>query len=151
MNDFDCEVENILSGQKIFFQSGAPLDIRFRRDALNRLYDKIKEMRLEINAALYSDLRKSEFEIIETETSSVLEEIIYMRKKLKKWAKPKRTGVHLNNMPAKGRIYPEPYGSVLIFSTWNYPFQLAMSPLIAAMAAGKLRRLEACRTSPRYG
>ena len=148
MGDFGGEVKKILSAQKVFFQSGAPLDIKFRRDALTRLYDKIEEMRPEINAALYSDLRKSEFEIIETETSSVLEEIIYMRKKLKKWAKPKRVGVHLNNMPAKGRIYPEPYGSVLIFSTWNYPFQLAISPLIAAMAAGNCVVLKPAGQAP---
>lgn len=136
MKNFDEEVKNILAAQKAFLQSGATLDIKFRRDALTRLFDKIEEMRTEIHAALYSDLRKSEFEAIETETSGVLEEILYMRKSLKKWAKPKRVGVHFNNMPAKGRIYPEPYGSALIFSAWNYPFQLALSPLIAAMAAG---------------
>ena len=60
------------------------LDLNFRRDALTRLFDKIKEMRAEIHAALYSDLHKSEFEAIETETSGILEEIIYMRKHLKK-------------------------------------------------------------------
>ena len=136
MKDFDEEVKNILADQKAFLQSGTTLDIKFRRDVLTRLFDKIEEMRPEIHAALYSDLRKSEFESIETETSGVLEEILYMRKRLKKWAKPKRVGVHFNNMPAKGRIYPEPYGSALIFSAWNYPFQLALSPLIAAMAAG---------------
>jgi aldehyde dehydrogenase (NAD+) len=136
MKDFDKEVKNILSEQKRFFQSGATLDIKFRRDALTRLFDKIEEMRSEIHAALYSDLRKSEFEAIETETSGVLEEILYMRKRLRKWSKPKRVGVHLNNMPARGKIYPEPYGSALIFSAWNYPFQLALSPVIAAMAAG---------------
>ena len=136
MKNFDEEVKNILADQKAFLQSGTTLDIKFRRDALTRLFDKIEEMRTEIHAALYSDLHKSEFEAIETETSGVLEEILYMRKRLKKWAKPKRVGVHFNNMPAKGRIYPEPYGSALIFSAWNYPFQLALSPLVAAMAAG---------------
>ena len=136
MNDFNEEMQNILSTQNTFFQGGATLDVKFRQDALTRLYNKIEEMRDEIHAALYADLRKSEFEAIETETCGVLEEILYMRKRIKKWAKPKRVGVHLNNMPAKGRIYPEPYGSALIFSAWNYPFQLALSPVIAAMAAG---------------
>ena len=148
MTDFDAEVKKILSDQKIFFQSGTPLDIKFRRDALTRLFDKIEEMRSEIHAALYSDLRKSEFEAIETETSGVFEEIIYMRKRVKKWAKPKRVGVHLNNMPAKGRIYPEPYGSALIFSAWNYPFQLALSPVVAAMAAGNCVVLKPAAQAP---
>jgi len=148
MNDFNEEVKNILSAQKTFFQSGATLDIKFRKDTLTRLFNKIEEMRPEIHAALYSDLRKSEFESIETETSGILEEIIYMRKRVKKWAKPKRVGVHLNNMPAKGRIHPEPYGSALIFSAWNYPFQLALSPVIAAMAAGNCIILKPAAQAP---
>jgi aldehyde dehydrogenase (NAD+) len=134
--EFDEKIKNILAGQKAFLQNGAALDISYRRNALTRLYDKIVELRGEIHAALYSDLRKSEFESVETETSGVLEEIIYIRKRLKKWAKPRRVGVHLNNLPGSGKIYAEPYGSVLIFSAWNYPFQLAISPLIAAVAAG---------------
>ncbi|MFA6717281.1 MAG: aldehyde dehydrogenase, partial [Victivallaceae bacterium] len=119
-----------------------------RREALNRLFNKIKEMRNDIHTALYSDLRKSEFEAIETETSGILEEIIYIRKRLKKWAKPRRVPVHVNNLPAKGRIYPEPYGSVLIFSAWNYPFQLALSPLIAALAAGNCAFLKPASQAP---
>jgi len=148
MKDFDLELKDILAKQKAFLQSGATLDIKFRRDALTRLYNKIEELRPEINAALYSDLRKSEFEAIETETSGVLEEIIYMRKGLKKWAKTKRVGVHFNNMPATGKIYPEPYGSALIFSAWNYPFQLALSPLIAAMSAGNCAVLKPAGHAP---
>ena len=148
MKDFDLELKDILAKQKAFLQSGATLDVKFRRDALTRLYNKIEELRPEINAALYSDLRKSEFEAIETETSGVLEEIIYMRKGLKKWAKTKRVGVHFNNMPATGKIYPEPYGSALIFSAWNYPFQLALSPLIAAMSAGNCAVLKPAGHAP---
>ena len=136
MSDFDKTVKDILAAQHKFFRSGASLDINYRKQTLTRLHDKIVEMRPEIHAALYSDLRKSEFEAIETETSGVIEEILYMRKRLKKWARPRRAAIHMNNLPAKGRIYPEPYGSALIFSAWNYPFQLALSPVVAALAAG---------------
>ena len=148
MKDFDKEVKNILNVQKIFFRTGVALDVKFRHNALTRLFDKIQEMRSEIHAALHSDLRKSEFEAIETETSGVLEEIIYTRKRMKKWAKPKRVGVHLNNMPAKGGVYPEPYGAVLIFSAWNYPFQLSISPLIAAISAGNCVVLKPSAQAP---
>ncbi len=148
MIDFNVESKSILSDQRKFFQSGATLDIKFRRNALTCLFNKIEEMRDEIHAALYADMRKSEFEAIETETSSILEEILYIRRRLKKWAKPRRAGVHLNNMPAKGRIYPEPYGSVLIFSAWNYPFQLALSPLVAAIAAGNCVVLKPAAQAP---
>ncbi|MDD5727274.1 MAG: aldehyde dehydrogenase [Victivallales bacterium] len=142
------QTEAVLRQQKIFFQSGATRGLKFRRDALTRLFDKIREKRAEIHAALYSDLRKSEFEAFETETSGVLEEILHIRRRLKKWARPRRVPVHLNNLPAKGRIYAEPYGSVLIFSAWNYPFQLAVSPLTAALAAGNCAVLKPAAQAP---
>jgi aldehyde dehydrogenase (NAD+) len=148
MTDFDAEVKHILSEQRNFFQTGATLDVKFRRKALTCLFDKIEELRNDIHAALYADLRKSEFEAVETETSGILEEIIYMRRHLNKWAKPSRAKVHFNNLPAKGKIYPEPYGSALIFSAWNYPFQLALSPLIAAMAAGNCVVLKPAAQAP---
>ncbi|MDD5727078.1 MAG: aldehyde dehydrogenase [Victivallales bacterium] len=148
MNAFDKTVKTTLAAQRDFFRSGATLDLKFRQQALTRLYDGIISLRSEIHAALYSDLRKGEFEAIETETSGVLEEIMYMRRHLKKWLRPRCAAVHLNNFPASGRIYPEPYGSVLIFSAWNYPFQLALSPLVAALAAGNCIVLKPAGQAP---
>lgn len=45
-----------------------------------------------------------------------------------------RTG--LVNQPGKSFILPEPYGTTLIIGAWNYPYQLTLSPLVAAIAAG---------------
>eukprot|EP00611_Tribonema_gayanum_P007849 TRINITY_DN17286_c0_g1_i1.p1 TRINITY_DN17286_c0_g1~~TRINITY_DN17286_c0_g1_i1.p1 ORF type:complete len:216 (-),score=74.89 TRINITY_DN17286_c0_g1_i1:1197-1844(-) len=36
------------------------------------------------------------------------------------------------------KIVPEPYGVVLIIGPWNFPFNLVMVPLIAAIAAGNV-------------
>lgn len=52
------------------------------------------------------------------------------------------------NYPSRDYIIPEPYGTVLIISPWNYPFQLAMSPLIAAVAAGNTVVLKPSELTP---
>lgn len=33
-------------------------------------------------------------------------------------------------------IYKEPYGIVLVMGAWNYPLQLAIAPMIGAIAGG---------------
>ena len=45
-------------------------------------------------------------------------------------------------------IYPEPYGVTLIISPWNYPFQLAIAPLIGAIAAGNCAVLKPSELTP---
>lgn len=107
-----------------------------RLDALRALFDEIKASQPQICSALKQDLGKSEFESIATETSIVLEELSAMIRKLPDYMSVKKVRTSLLNFPAKGRICPEPLGNVLIFSAWNYPFQLMFSPLIGAVAAG---------------
>ena len=55
---------------------------------------------------------------------------------LKKWAKPERIKSSLLTFPSRDYIYKDPYGCILIIAPWNYPFLLAMEPLIMAIAAG---------------
>ncbi|MCP3966351.1 MAG: aldehyde dehydrogenase [Lentisphaerae bacterium] len=136
MDTFKAEVESILRKQKMFFESGMTRDIKFRLNALTKLAKTIKKYEQDIYKALYKDLRKSEFESLASEISGVMDEISYIRKRLRKWARPRRCAVHINNKPASGKLYPEPYGSVLIFSAWNYPFNLCMTPFVGALAAG---------------
>ncbi len=98
--------------------------------------DAIKKHENEIMSALKLDLNKSEFEAYETEIGIVLEEIKYVIKHLSNWTRPKRVKTPLMHFPSSSVLYTEPYGVVLIMSPWNYPFQLAMVPLVGALAAG---------------
>ena len=111
-------------------------DFRQRRDLLIRLQQTILEREQEVQQALYADLAKSPTESYMTETGVVLAEISYVLKHLKKWMRPQRVRASLSTFPGRNRIYPEPYGLTLIFSPWNYPFQLSILPLIGAIAAG---------------
>ncbi len=119
-----------------FFASGATRNPDFRKEALKRLRDNIRSMEDEICAALDEDLGKSAIESYMTETGMVLESIGYMLRHLGSMSRTRRTAPSIGQAPGKAKIYPEPYGTVLIISPWNYPLLLALDPLVAAVAAG---------------
>ncbi len=111
-------------------------DINYRKQSLKKLLLCIQKYEKEVLKALYNDLKKSEFEAVITETSIVYSELKRTIKNIHSWAKPKKIGSSLLNFPSSDAIYKEPYGDVLIIAPWNYPFQLAICPIIAAVAAG---------------
>lgn len=103
---------------------------------LKTLKKTIEKHEEKLYAALHSDLRKSQFESAVTELIFIYGEIDFVLKRLNGWMKPKYVGKTLSNPFSKNRIYYEPKGVCLIIAPWNYPFQLVMSPLISAIAAG---------------
>ncbi|HLA55497.1 MAG TPA: aldehyde dehydrogenase, partial [Flavobacterium sp.] len=111
-------------------------DIGYRKQTLVKLLSIILKHEADIIKALHDDFRKSAFESVLTETGLVISDLKFTIKNIKSWAKPKRVFPSLLNFPSSDFIYSEPYGKVLVMAPWNYPFQLAMSPLIAAVAAG---------------
>lgn len=111
-------------------------NINFRKEILIKLLNAVIVHENEIIQALYDDFKKPAFEAVLTETSYVIVELKDTIKNLKNWAKPKRVFPSILNFPSTDFIYKEPYGKVLIIAPWNYPFQLALCPLISAVAAG---------------
>lgn len=111
-------------------------DILYRKQRLVHLFDVLIRREKDIVDALYRDFRKPEFEAVATETAQVQDELKYVIKRIRHWSKPRRVWPSIINFPSSDYLIPEPYGDVLIISPWNYPFQLAMMPLIAAVAAG---------------
>lgn len=121
---------------KEFYKNGKTKSINWRISQLRSLEQVIKEMRKDIVKALELDLNKPPYESFFSEVGLILGELHSAIKHTKKWAKPKRVCSSLAQFPAVSTIYPEPYGTVLIMSPWNYPFQLTFAPLIGAIAAG---------------
>jgi aldehyde dehydrogenase (NAD+) len=111
-------------------------EIAVRKKNLLRLLHEIDVNEDAILNALYADFAKPRFEGLVTETALVKSELRYIIKNLKSWTKPKMVWPSLLNFPSTDFIYKEAYGRVLIISPWNYPFHLALLPLIAAYAAG---------------
>lgn len=126
----------ILSRQQDYFATGATLSYAGRLKALQSLGQAVRQRETDILQALREDLGKSPAEGYMTEVGMVLEELSFTIKGLKGWMKPRRVRTPLTHFPASSRVYPEPIGSVLILSPWNYPFQLTLAPLIGAIAAG---------------
>ncbi len=147
INPPDNFLEKIYRNQRSFFSKQKTLPIKYRRDLLKKFLTTIRANEKRIHNALYQDLRKSGFESLTTETILVEKEIKKMIRMLPVWSKPKRVKSSLLNFPSRDYILPEPYGNVLIITPWNYPFQLAMTPLIGAVAAGNTVLLKPSESS----
>lgn len=142
------EIGKLVRQQRDFFSTGQTKNLDFRIERLKHLKQVIGENQAAVIRALEADLGKPGFEAVTTEIVNVVQEIDYVLKHIKSWAKPKRTSVPFNLFPASGRIYAEPLGVVLIISPWNYPFQLAISPLIGAIAAGNCAIVKPSEIAP---
>jgi len=138
----------IISKQKAFFQSGQTLPLTVRMIVLDRLQAAIRGMQDEILGALQADLGKSHFEGYMSEVGLTRDELAYMNKHLHRFAKSQRVKTPMAQFSAKSWVMPSPYGSVLIMSPWNYPFYLAIGPLIDALAAGNTALLKPSAYSP---
>ena len=134
--------------QESFFDRQSTYNIKKRIDYLKKLKKILNEKSEHIFDALYKDLKKSDFEAFTSETMLVNKELKIMINNLKKWSKPKRISSSLINFPSKDYIIPEPYGNILMISPWNYPFQLSLTPLIGAVAAGNTVVLKPSESSP---
>lgn len=119
-----------------FFDKGNTRSREFRLEQLDNLKISIKKYENDLIHSLMLDLNKSEFESYTAEIGILYQEIDLATKNLKKWMQAKKVSTPIYLQPASSFIYPEPKGVVLIISPWNYPFQLAISPLIGAIAAG---------------
>ena len=108
-------------------------DINERISLLKNLKKLILENEEKLLAALYSDLGKSPLEAYASELAVVLNELDFLIKHTKKHLQARRV---CSKPWQKSFVRREPYGSVLIISPWNYPFQLAILPLAGALAAG---------------
>ena len=123
-------------------------DIGYRKQILTRLLNTIIVHENEIVSALKADFNKPEFETVVTETSYVISDLKYTIKNISNWAKPESVFPFIVNIPSSDTIYKEPYGKVLVISPWNYPFQLALCPVIAAVAAGNQVVLKPSELTP---
>lgn len=142
------EISDLLTAQKSFFKKGKLLDVGFRIEKLKLLKSVIENHETEICDALFQDFKKPKFESVLSETAFIISELDYMIKKLKNWAKPQKVSSSIINFPSSDYIYSEPYGTCLIIAPWNYPFQLAISPLMGAIAAGNMVVLKPSELAP---
>ncbi|CUH40461.1 Aldehyde dehydrogenase [Jannaschia seosinensis] len=119
-----------------------------RIDRLKALSRAIGEKQEELVAAVSADFNpRAEAETLTAELAFTQETIRHTIRNLPKWARPRRKRV-LRPVPGRTEVWVEPKGVVGVLSPWNYPLQLALVPLIAAVAAGNRVLLKPSERSP---
>lgn len=124
-------------------------NIDYRKETLIKLLNNVIIHENEIIQALYDDFKKPAFEAVLTETNYVISELKDTIKNIHRWAKPKKVFPSILNFPSTDYLYKEPYGKVLVIAPWNYPYQLALCPLVSAVAAGNQVVLKPSELTPK--
>lgn len=130
------KITGIHEAQKTYFSSGATLDIKFRKEMLQKFGKALNEWEQRLCDALWQDLHKSYEEAYLTEISIVAGEIRNHIRNIGKWSRKRRCTSPLKLFPSRSYIVKEPLGNSLIISPWNYPVQLLLNPLVGAISSG---------------
>ncbi len=132
----DADFAGLFSDLTAVFLSGKTRSLAWRRAQLEAIERMMKERESDWFDALHSDLGKSPMESYATETAYVGGDAAYCRKKLNRWTRKQRVSTPIVGQPGKSWIQAEPLGVVLVIGAWNYPLQLCLAGVSAAIAAG---------------
>lgn len=143
--------ELVATRQRLFaaWQAAKPT-LAQRRADLERLRDTLRARIPAMDAAIRADFgHRSTHENLISEAMVTLSEIDHALAHLRRWMKPRRAAVGWKFWPASAQVRPEPVGVVGIVSPWNYPVNLALVPLVSAIAAGNHAYLKPSEHTPR--
>ena len=137
MENFEIsQYAELVQSQRNFFFSNETKSVAFRIKMLKKLRSVIKENEQKLYDAIYADFKKPKFEVLETELALIYAEIKLAINSVEVWSQREHVRTNLANMPASSYIISEPLGVTLVIGAWNYPFQLSIQPLVAAITAG---------------
>jgi aldehyde dehydrogenase (NAD+) len=144
----NMDKKELVKKQREFFDTGKTLDLKFRIDALKKLLNAVIANEGRLKEALYADLGKPGCEAYMTEIGLCRDELRFLIRHLPGWVRSRRMPSPLAQFAAESFVVPEPYGSALIISPWNYPVLLSIDPLAGAIAAGNTVVLKPSNYSP---
>ncbi|MFJ3220177.1 aldehyde dehydrogenase family protein [Kitasatospora sp. NPDC086801] len=130
------------------FDTGRTKPLAWRQAQLAALRSLLTEQSEAFLQALHEDLGKSTAEAYRTEIGFTLNELDHTVAHLEQWLRPKPAAVPEVFQPAAARVVRDPLGVVLIIAPWNYPLQLALAPLVGALAAGNAAVLKPSELAP---
>ena len=148
MDKIQSRIETIFDQQLLNCQSIRNTSLKERRTKLSSIESWLLDHKDKIRDAMYADYKKPVSEVDLTEIWAVVNEIRHIRKYLKKWMRPKKVNPTLAMANAEAWIQYEPKGVVLIITPWNFPFNLSISPLISAIAAGNCAVIKPSELTP---
>ncbi len=143
------EARRIFDLQNRASRQGSAASLELRRDRLERLRSVVAGNEAALAEAISNDFgtrSRTETELLEIVPT--LNAIRHARKNLARWIRPERRRVDPLFQPASARVRHEPLGVIGIISPWNYPLQLALSPLVDALAAGNRAMVKPSELTP---
>ena len=126
----------LLDEMRAGFASGLTRSLEWRRSQLQQIRRMLTEGEEELLSALATDLGKPALEGWAADIGLVSAEVAYVDKHLAEWMRPEKVRVPMVVQPGKATIVSEPLGVALVIAPWNYPVQLTLLPMAAAIAAG---------------
>ena len=146
----DSALTDLLARQRaVFMAAGAPPTAQ-RLANLAKLKKAVLAHRSRFEEAIGADFgNRSRFETAVMEIMPVTQGIDYLRKHLRRWARPQSRHVAMQFRPARAKVVMQPLGVVGIVSPWNYPLALCLTPLATALAAGNRVMMKPSEYTPR--
>src|SRR5258707_8226483 len=143
-----AEIDRLYALQQANREAVGRTTARERIAKIRKLHDALLSRRQEIQAALWDDYRKPAGEVDLTEIFAVLGEARHAMRHLRRWMKKHRVAPARALIGSRSYIEYEPKGVVLIISPWNFPINLTLGPLVAAIAAGNCAILKPSELTP---
>ena len=131
-----AEASALVARLRETYAGGRTRPLAWRQAQLDGLLRLLSEREDELVAALVEDLGRAPFEAWAADVRSSAREIEDLRRHLASWMAPEKRKVPMLFRPGRAQVVSEPLGVVLVIAPWNYPFQLLLNPLAAALAAG---------------
>ncbi|MEL7532597.1 MAG: aldehyde dehydrogenase family protein, partial [Bacteroidota bacterium] len=144
----NAEMEAVFAQQGEYARTFGRTDHKARKAKIKKILDYVLAHKTEIEGALEKDFHKHPTETTLTEILIVVAEAKDSLRNLRKWMKPKKVSTPLVQLGTSGRIQYTPKGRTLIISPWNYPFSLAIGPLISAISAGNVAMIKPSEMTP---
>ena len=139
----------LLARHRAYFQSGKTRPAEWREAQLAAVEQDGRPSTADAFAkALWSDLRRNKVDAVTADIRIIAEEADYARRRVRRWMKPQREGTPFVLWPGRTAVHFDPLGVGLIIGAWNYPIQLILSPLIAALSGGNCAVLKPSEVSP---
>lgn len=126
----------LLGELRATYAEGVTRPLGWRVAQLKGLLRLLEDGEADLVAALAADLGKPRVEAWASDLAVTAAEVRYGIAHLKRWARPERVRVPLLAVPGRASIHREPLGVALVIGPWNYPAQLLLTPMAAALAAG---------------
>ena len=130
------------------FASGRTRSVEWRKQQLQALERLMTENEAAIADALAKDLDRKPFEAWLADVASTAGEAASAGKSVGKWMKRRYRMLEFSQLPGRGWVEYEPYGTVLIIGAWNFPFALTLGPAVGAIAAGNTVVLKPSEIAP---